>query len=116
MKPIPTGRLKYRICVKQMGEVPGKVDELGQDATEEQTIGFFWANIESRTGSLLKGRTADTVLSETTHIVKLRYTELITEECWIEYGGFHFEIDYISPDFERKWMEVFVRGTRLKHE
>lgn len=115
MRSIETGRMRHRIRVMKMA-ANGQVDDLGQDAVEEVEVGRFWASIETRTGSLLKGRTADTVLSETTHIIKLRCNDKITADCWIEHGGFRFEIDYISPDFERKWMEVFARGTQLGNE
>lgn len=110
MKHTPTGELDKRIKVYEM-TLTGKVGELGEDIREPDLVGTFWANIESRTGSLLKGRTADTVLTDTTHVITLRYTKSIKPEHYIEYGGMRFDIDYISdPDFSRRWLEVFVRG------
>ena len=112
MKRKMTGQLRHRITVKRMQAVPGKIGELGQDVVEEQVVGQYWASVESRTGSLLIGRTADTILTETTHVIVLRYTPDITPDCWIEFAGHTFDIDYISdPDFTRTWLEVFCRGS-----
>ena len=109
MKPVRTGRLSYRITVKKRQKVQGQYDELGNDLWQDVNVGTYWANIESRTGSLLKGRTADTQLTSTTHVITMRYHGVIDHTCWIEFQGRKFTIDYVSdPDFTKTWLEVFV--------
>lgn len=111
MKPIATGEMRHRIEVWRDAVVPGQTNGLGADLVKPKNIGTFWAKVESRTGSLLKGRTADTVLTDTTHVVTLRYTDKIQPDCWIVFQGMRFDIDYVSdPDFTRTWLEVFCRG------
>lgn len=110
MKPVQTGRLRHRVTVKRLATVPGEYDELGNDLVKEQVVGQYWASIESRTGSLLKGRTAETILTNTTHVITMRYHPAIDHACWIEYQGHRFDIDYVSdPDFQKTWMQVYVR-------
>ena len=112
MKQLRTGKLRHRIEVFKYG-LNGKRNELGEDEREIVKVGTFWADIESRTGSLLKGRTADTILTETTHVISLRYTDKIDSTCFIKYKGRRFDIDYISdPDFGTKIIEVFARENR----
>lgn len=110
MKSVRTGALRHRVVVKKMAVVPGEYDELGNDKVEEVVVGTYWAIIESRTGSLLKGRTADTVLTNTTHVITMRYHAEIDHTCWIEFRGHRFDIDYVSdPDMTMAWMQVYVR-------
>ena len=52
MKSVRTSTLRHRVVVKKMAVVPGEYDELGNDKVEEVVVGTYWANIESRTGSL----------------------------------------------------------------
>ena len=112
MKYLRTGKLRHRIEVFKY-HLNGKRNGLGEDEREMVKVGTFWADIESRTGSLLKGRTADTILTETTHVISLRYTDKIDNTCFIKYKGRRFDIDYISdPDFGTKIIEVFARENR----
>lgn len=109
MKNIQTGQLRHRVTVKKKEVVPEQFDELGNDLVQDVIVGTYWANIESRTGSLLKGRTADTQLTSTTHVITMRYHGVIDHTCWVEYQGRKFTIDYVSdPDFTKTWLEVFV--------
>ena len=110
MKPVRTGQLKHRVTVKRRKFTQGKYDELGNELWEEEIVGTYWALIESRTGSLLKGRTAETILTNTTHVIMMRYHPAIDHACWIEYQGHRFDIDYVGdPDFQKTWMQVYVR-------
>lgn len=98
------------MTIKRLATVPGEYDELGNDLVQEQVVGQYWASIESRTGSLLKGRTAETILTNTTHVITMRYHPAIDHACWIEYQGHRFDIDYVGdPDFQKTWMQVYVR-------
>jgi len=85
-------------------------NELGADGVKEALLMRRWAKMESRTGSLLTGRAADTMLSKTTHKFTVRYTKEITPACWILYDGRRFNIDYVNdPDFTKQWLEIFVQ-------
>lgn len=109
MKNIQTGQLRHRVTVKKKAVVPEQFDALGNDLVQDVVVGTYWAHIESRTGSLLKGRTAGTILTNTTHVITMRYHQGVDHACWIEYQGRKFDIDYVNdPDFTKTWLEVFV--------
>lgn len=79
-------------------------NRIGEDQPEEALLKTVWARVEPRTGSLLTGRPADTMLSKTTHAVTIRAEEVknITNGCWIAWtdviGTKHrLDIDYILP-------------------
>jgi len=64
----------------------------------------FWASVQPRTGSLLRGREAGTMLSQTTHTIIARsqsVKDLVDSDyiTWTdEYEKAHkFDIDYILP-------------------
>lgn len=108
MIQVNAGDLSHYITFMYHAKDETQRNELGawvsMDAIKLQT----WAKMETRTGSLLKGRAADTLLSSTTHKFIVRYNPLITPDCWVEFEGKRFDIDYISdPDFSKHWMEVF---------
>lgn len=84
------------------------VNELGADSVADTIKLRAWAKAETRTGSLLTGRTAETKLTKTTHKFTFRYDSRITNDCWIKWDGRRFDIDYVSPDFDKHWMEVFA--------
>lgn len=77
---------------------------LGETEVKPILLKTVWAKVISKTGSLLAGRQADTMLSKTTHAITVRVksVEGITYEDWIEWtdvtGTKHrFDIDYIMP-------------------
>lgn len=79
-------------------------NELCEDQPEETLLRKAWAKVEPRTGSLLSGRPADTMLSKTTHAITVRNETLkdVTVDCWIIWkdilGNTHkLSIDYILP-------------------
>lgn len=79
-------------------------NELGEDQPQAVSVKKAWAKVEPRTGSLLTGRPADTMLSKTTHVVTVRSETLmgVTYGCWINWtdmtGNVHrLDIDYILP-------------------
>lgn len=110
MKNIQTGQLRHRVTVKKRAVVPEQFNELGNDLVQDVVVGTYWANIESRTGSLLKGRTAGTMLADTTHVITMRYHQDVDHACWIEFQGRKFDIDYVNdPDFTKTWMQIYVR-------
>ena len=65
--------------------------------------------MQPRTGSLVSGRPADTMLSKTTHVITIRAEAVkdITVDCYITWkdaaGISHrFDIDYILPPVRTK--------------
>ena len=103
------GKLNHRIAIWHNAPMGGQ-NELGADEMAEQELCTCWARLEPRTGSLLSGRTADTMLSKTTHKVTIRYNSAVTYGCWIIYQGRRFDIDYISdPGFDKRYLELFVQ-------
>lgn len=88
----------------------GKTNDIGADEVMEEMLMKRWAKLESRTGSLLTGRAADTVLSKTTHKITIRYNPDINYSCWIMYAGRRFDIDYINdPHLNKRYLELFVQ-------
>lgn len=79
-------------------------NKLGETEVKPILVKTVWAKVVSRTGSLLTGRPADTMLSKTTHAVTVRVKSIegVTYENWVEWtdntGVKHrFDIDYIMP-------------------
>lgn len=104
-----TGKLNRKIRFFRH-EDTGGVTELGADQMSERVFYECWACIEPRTGSLLSGRTADTMLSKTTHKITIRYNPEIDYSCWIMYAGRRFDIDYINdPHLDKRYLELFVQ-------
>lgn len=73
-----------------------------------------WANISPRTGSMLNGRDAGTMLSQTTHVITIRSRGDITPDCRIrwkdEFRKEHiFAIDYILPPAGSNFMTIYAR-------
>lgn len=101
-------KLKKRINILGNVEVE---DRLGETTNKFEPIKTIWAEIVPQTGSLQK-QAADTILTNVTHKIKVRYTagKDITKEMKIQYKGHTFEIKYIlNPYFENKWLEIFVQ-------
>lgn len=102
------GELNKRI------EIWGKTEvetALKENSYKEDCLKRCWARIIPKTGSLISGRPVDTIVSKTTHIVKIRYSSLPTlkEDNWIIFNGHRFDIDYIlNPYFKNELYEIFV--------
>lgn len=101
-------KLKKKISILGNVEVENR---LGETTIEFEPIKTIWAEIVPQTGSLQK-QVADTILTNVTHKIKVRFTagKDITKEMEIQYNGHKFEIKYIlNPYFENKWLEIFVQ-------
>lgn len=73
-----------------------------------------WAGISPRTGSMLNGREAGTILSQTTHVITVRSRGDLKPEDRIkwtdEYSNLHeFSVDYILPPNGNQFMMIYVR-------
>lgn len=108
------GELDSRIsvyCLKQ------KENELNEEEPAPALLKTVWAKVEPRTGSLLSGRPAETMLSKTTHAITVRSEALqgITPDCYILWtdriGQKHrFDIDYILPPTRRQtFSKIYVQ-------
>lgn len=103
------GKLNHRITIYHNVPTGGKT-ALGAEEVSEQVLCTCWARLEQRYGTLLTPRTADTMLSKTTHKITIRYNAAVTYGCWIIYQGRRFDIDYISdPDFSNRYLELFTQ-------
>lgn len=106
------GQLKSRIKIYKYGYA---VDEdLGTDEPTPVLVTETWANISPRTGSLLNGRDAGTMLSQTTHAITIRSRGDITGDCYIiwtdEFNHEHkFTIDYVSPPVLKNFMQLYCK-------
>lgn len=101
-------KLKHRVEIH--GDIPYK-NSLNEDAVKFGKIKSIFAEIIPQTGSLQRQQ-IDTVLTNVTHKIKVRYTagKDITKEMQIQFKGHKFEIKYIlNPYFENKWLEIFVQ-------
>ncbi|MEG0430295.1 MAG: head-tail adaptor protein [Anaerovoracaceae bacterium] len=83
----------------------------------DKVIAKVWANISSRTGSMLSGRDAGTMLAKTTHVITMRSRGDVNEDCHLiwedEFKKIHkFEIDYILPPNKNSLMMIYVSEER----
>ncbi|EHI98040.1 phage head-tail adaptor [Clostridium sp. DL-VIII] len=100
------GRLDKRIVVWGNIEFDNEIDEKDFGPREIKTI---WAQIIPQTSSLQKQQT-DTILSNTTHKVIVRYGagKDITQDMWFIYQGHRLDIKYVlDPYFSHQFLEIF---------
>lgn len=95
------GQLSHKIKIYQ-NEIT--TNGLNEDQPTPVLLKRVWANVQPRTGSLMTGRPAETMLSKTTHVITVRSEVLkdITLDCyilWTDANGqqHRFDIDYILP-------------------
>lgn len=106
------GRLNSRIEIWQdvMTE-----NRLGEVQPSKELLKTVWANVEPRTGSLLTGRPADTMLSRTTHRIEVRKESVVgvTSDCTIFWWDSNkvkhrFDIEYILPPGREPTTSIYV--------
>lgn len=87
-------------------------NELGECDTEYIYIKSVFAKIETRVGSLLTGRAADTILSTVTHKITYPYNEypqIKNDANIIKYRNKIFDVNYaLNENFEDIEQQVFV--------
>ena len=89
-------------------EISEEEDILGQNPPEEKCQFACWAEIRPQTGSLLRGRTAETELSRTTHKITIRYRDDVRPEMRIKCKGEVYKILYIlNPYMSNERLEIF---------
>lgn len=90
-------------------------NRLGQYEKTENRVCTKWANITPQTGSLLNGRTAETVLTKTTHKITIRYDKTITSDMWVMCNDVRYDIIYILDPYEdHERMEIFTEVVDVK--
>lgn len=111
------GQLDSRISIYQDVLV---TSELNEEQPAPALLKAVWANVQPRTGSLMTGRAADTMLSKTTHLITVR-AEIVKDiqpDCyivWIDKNGntHRFEIDYIlPPDRTSVFASIYVQEVK----
>lgn len=87
-------------------------NEIGEVDSTFVPVKSIFARIESRIGSLLTGRQADTIVSKTTHKISyplLNFPELSAEKHRIKWNNKEYRIDYVLDDDDLdEEMQVFV--------
>lgn len=106
-----SGKYKYKIEILEQKETE-EMNDLGEYVLEFKPIKTLFANIESRVGSLLNGRPADTVMTSVTHKLTWRFksfSEILPNKHRIQYNNRIFEVNYsLNIDSVEKELEVFV--------
>lgn len=107
---VDCGRYNKYITILELQE--GEENEIGEKNQEYKPVKKIFARIESRVGSLLTGRQADTVVSKTTHKISypfLNFPEISTQKHRIEYKNKQYSIDYVLDDDDMdEEMQIFV--------
>lgn len=107
-----SNRGKYRHWVEIWQDKDGEdEDELGNKIPVPTKVGGTFARVESRVGSLLSGRAADTVVSKTTHKITWDYKnfpEVVAGVQYIKFENRSFDIDYsLDEEFRHEELQVF---------
>ncbi|OOM81788.1 phage head-tail joining protein [Clostridium puniceum] len=100
-------RLDKRIEI--WGNIEFLNKELNETEFEKKKIKNIWSKIIPQTGSLQKQQ-ANTVLSNVTHKIKVRYAAAkdVTQDMWFIYKGHRFDIKYIlNPYYSNEFLEIF---------
>ncbi len=108
MSRINPGKFDKRVEI--WGKVKG-INTLNQTTYEPDKLRSVWAQIIPQTGRLMN-QPADTVLSNVTHKIIIRYSAYpeLSPEMWLVYRGKRFDIDFILNPYENdETLEVFVR-------
>jgi len=104
---INSGNLRNWIAVYGRTKIK---NEINQTTYIDKLKLELWAEIIPQTGSLQK-KQADTLLSNVTHKIIVRYAagSEIEQSDYITYRGKRFDIKYIlNPYFNNETLEIFV--------
>lgn len=101
------GKLKHKI------EVWGRVEfenELLETDYTDSLIKSIWAEIIPQTGSMSKRQGVETIMTNVTHKIIVRYNsgKDIASDMWLMYRGHRFDIRFIlNPYFSNESLEIF---------
>lgn len=105
-----SGRYKHPIDIFELKST-GETDNYGSDICEGVFVKTIFADIQSKSGSMLYGRPADTKLSKTTHKIEYRYQNFpeLNERYYIKYRNERYNIEYCdNRNCANEVMDVFV--------
>lgn len=98
------GDLRHRIDIYGKTKIENELGEVDYSFGKIKTI---WASIVPQTAKLLTQQ-AETILSNTTHKIIIRYDKDITQDMYIMFRGKRFDINYIlNPYFKNESLEIF---------
>lgn len=109
MGNLTVDKLGKRIDVWQKNGIKIK-NELGEVSYGPGKVKTIWGGIIPQTGNLIKQSNIDTLLSNTTHKIIVRYNtgKDIKQDMWFIYQGHRFDINYIlNPYFGNETLEIF---------
>lgn len=108
---VDCGKYNKLINVLEL-DTDGEENEIGEITYKFKIVKSFFARIESRVGSLLSGRQADTIVSKTTHKISyplLNFPQISAHKHRIEWNSKQYAIDYVLDDDDLdEEMQVFV--------
>ncbi|MGL4672605.1 MAG: phage head completion protein [Cetobacterium sp.] len=98
-------RLKNRIEIYEKRKVAGKLGTTYEDVL----IKKFWGEIKFQSGSTISGE-GDTEANNTRFKIRIRKTDISSENHTIVFRGLRFEIEYIYPDFKKNgFIDLLVK-------
>lgn len=100
---------KFRFKVDVWGKVEFKNEMLETDYTPEKIMSL-WAEVIPQTGSMGKRQGVETLLTNVTHKVVVRYHSAkdVKQDMWIMYQGHRLDIRFIlNPYFLNETLEIF---------
>lgn len=103
---INPGSLRHRVEIwgntKEKNELLETINKLSKLMT-------VWAEIIPQTGKLQNAQ-ADTILTNVTHKIIIRYIDGLKTDMWVNFKEHKFEIMYIlNPYFKNETLEIFVK-------
>jgi SPP1 family predicted phage head-tail adaptor len=106
------GKLRHKIDLWGMTEIENELLEID---FKEGKIKSIHAEIIPQTGSLSNRQGVDTILTNVTHKIIVRYNsgKDITESMWFIYRGHRFNIRFIlNPYFSNEQLEIFCEEVK----
>lgn len=108
---VDCGRYDKYITIMELKK-DDEENEIGEKDLHYVPVKTIFARIESRVGSLLTGRQADTVVEKTTHKISyplLNFPEIDKNKHRIEWRKKIYSIDYVLDDDDLdEEMQIFV--------
>lgn len=101
---------KFRHKLALWGNVEFENELLETDIRPEP-IKKIWAEIIPQTGSMSKRQGVETIMTNVTHKIVVRYNsgKDITSDMWVMYREHRFDIRFIlNPYFSNETLELFV--------
>lgn len=111
-----SGQYRHPIEIYELKSTD-KTDDYGTEIVDGVFVKRIFASIQSKSGSMLYGRPADTKLSKTTHKIEYRYNNFpdLNEKYYIMYKNERYDIEYCdNRNCSNEIMDVFVVKNSLE--